>query len=96
MQKTFLLEKTRITKDSVLIDALFGTGLNAAIRKIPASVVKWINEANAYVVSVDIPSGVHCDSGRVLGVAVKANITVTFCMRKIAHILKAARDIAAK
>jgi NAD(P)H-hydrate epimerase len=90
--ETFLLEKTRITKDSVLIDALFGTGLNAAIRKIPASVVKWINEANAYVVSVDIPSGVHCDSGRVLGVAVKANITVTFCMRKIAHILKAARE----
>ncbi|NCB73789.1 MAG: NAD(P)H-hydrate dehydratase [Clostridia bacterium] len=69
----------------VIIDALFGIGLNGELRGNALAAVKLINEANIPVVSADIPSGVEADTGRILGDAVKADITVTFTMGKIGH-----------
>ena len=75
------------TADSagVIIDAVFGIGLNSELRGEALAAVELINEAKAPVVSADIPSGVEADTGRILGAAVRADLTVTFSMAKIGH-----------
>ena len=69
----------------VIIDALFGIGLNSELHGKGRAAVKIINEAKAPVVSADIASGVEADTGRILGDAVRADITVTFSMAKVGH-----------
>ncbi len=77
------LEQTSYAMDaSVIVDALFGVGLNAPLREPGASAVKLINLSGAKVISADVPSGVEADTGRVLGDAVRADVTVTFSMAK--------------
>jgi NAD(P)H-hydrate epimerase len=66
----------------VIVDALFGVGLNSPLREPGASAVKRINLSPAWTVSADIPSGVEADTGRVLGDAVQADVTVTFSLAK--------------
>jgi NAD(P)H-hydrate epimerase len=63
---------------SVVIDALFGTGLRRSIDGRFARAIEAINAANVPVVSLDLPSGLDADTGRVLGVAVHADLCVTF------------------
>jgi NAD(P)H-hydrate epimerase len=76
----------------VVIDALFGIGLN---KSLPDEIVKLITTINAHkldVVSVDIPSGVMPDSGRIAGAALQAASTVTFIAHKFAQVLMPARE----
>lgn len=65
----------------VAIDALFGIGLNSELRSDAAEAVKMMKCAQ-WIVSADIPSGVHADTGKVFGHAVKADLTVTFSAGK--------------
>ncbi len=67
----------------LLVDALFGTGLSSAIRGHHARAVDWINTRGRPVTAVDIPSGVDATSGRILGRAVRADLTVTFGAAKV-------------
>lgn len=67
----------------VIVDCLFGTGLHREVKGEYAKLIEAINHSNAYVVSIDIPSGIDCDSGKVLGCAVKADITYTMQCGKI-------------
>ncbi|WP_404398288.1 NAD(P)H-hydrate dehydratase [Idiomarina loihiensis] len=60
----------------VLVDALFGVGLNRALEGDPVSWVQRVNGSSAPVVSVDVPSGVDADTGHVPGAAVRAHLTV--------------------
>ena len=69
----------------LLVDAIFGIGLNADIRGSALTAIAWMNEAKAPVVAADIPSGVETDTGRVLGCAVQAAVTVTFTLPKLGH-----------
>ena len=69
----------------VIIDALFGTGLSREIMDMNLVAVRLINSSSAPVVSVDIASGVEADTGRILGEAVKADVTVTFTLAKVGH-----------
>lgn len=62
----------------VLVDALFGTGLDRDVAGLYAAVIGGINRCRAGVLALDIPSGLHADTGAVLGCAVKADLTVTF------------------
>lgn len=62
----------------VLVDALLGTGLKGPPRPPILQLVRKINDANAFCVAVDVPTGVNSDSGDVPSEAVKANLTVTF------------------
>ena len=62
----------------VVIDALFGSGLNKPITGNYAQAIQRINNSQANVVAVDIPSGLNADSGNIMGCAVKADCTVTF------------------
>lgn len=66
----------------LLVDAIFGTGLKGALTNGFDLIVKKINSLGKRVVAVDIPSGLDCDTGKPLGDAVKASITVTFAAAK--------------
>ena len=71
----------------VVIDGIFGTGLSRAPEGEFAAAIDWINRSGAKVYSVDIPSGVDGATGRVLGCAVRADVTVTFQWAKYGHFL---------
>jgi NAD(P)H-hydrate epimerase len=66
----------------VVVDALFGIGLNTELRGGVLDAVRLINGSPAPVVAADIPSGVEADTGRILGDAVSADVTVTFSFAK--------------
>lgn len=72
-------------KFDIIVDCLFGTGLNREITGRYKTAVEKINESGAFVVSCDIPSGINGDSGKVMGVAVKANLTVAIQEYKTGH-----------
>ena len=65
----------------VAIDALFGVGLNSDLRPDAAEAVGLMRQSG-WVVSADVPSGIHADTGDVMGTAVKADVTVTFSRGK--------------
>jgi NAD(P)H-hydrate epimerase len=73
---------------SVVIDAIIGIGLSSKLKGEASNAVSLINSSQALVISADIPSGVHADTGAVLGDAVKADITVTFSMAKPGHFVE--------
>lgn len=66
----------------LVVDAMFGTGLDREITGDAADVVSFINRGSWPVLSVDVPSGLDCDTGRPLGVTVRADMTVTFVGQK--------------
>lgn len=67
---------------SLLVEGLFGTGLDRPIEGAYADVVRRIDAAEAPLVSLDLPSGIDADTGQVLGVAPHAELTVTFGAHK--------------
>lgn len=71
---------------AVIVDALFGIGLARTLTGQHQEAVRAINRAKAdgaYVLSVDIPSGISADTGEELGTAIQANTTVTFAYNKL-------------
>lgn len=69
----------------ILVDAIFGIGLNKEVQGDAAEAIAWINEGTGLAVSADIASGIEADTGRVLGSAVKAAVTVAFTYPKAGH-----------
>ena len=66
----------------VIVDALFGIGINRNITGVWEQIINQINNSNIPIFAVDIPSGLDPDTGKVLGVAVKARVTMTFIALK--------------
>jgi NAD(P)H-hydrate epimerase len=79
--------RKRLDRAGVVVDALLGTGLNAPVDGTMGAVVGAINDASRPVVAVDLPSGLSADTGRALGVAVRADCTVTFGLAKIGQVV---------
>jgi NAD(P)H-hydrate epimerase len=67
----------------LLIDALLGTGLTGEVREPYKILIQGLNASGVPILSVDIPSGLDCDGGHVLGAAVRATRTVTFILPKV-------------
>ncbi|HWT68189.1 MAG TPA: NAD(P)H-hydrate dehydratase [Pseudomonas sp.] len=67
----------------LVLDALLGIGLSGDVREPYASVIAAINASGLPVAAVDIPSGLCADTGRILGCAVRADLTVTFIGLKL-------------
>jgi ADP-dependent NAD(P)H-hydrate dehydratase / NAD(P)H-hydrate epimerase len=82
----------------IIVDAIFGVGLAKPIGPDFSAVVEWINKAaaKAFVVSVDIPSGLAADSSRIQGPVVDARLTVTFTAPKPALVLHPACERAGR
>ncbi|WP_426442795.1 NAD(P)H-hydrate dehydratase [Bradyrhizobium genosp. P] len=74
-------------KPALIIDALFGAGLNRAVKGDPLEIIAAVNANGAPVLAVDLPSGINGSSGAVMGAAVQATETVTFFRKKPAHLL---------
>ena len=72
------LAKNKIFDADIIIDGIFGTGIKGEIREPYSSAIDLINTSNAYVIAVDIPSGLDPNDGTFREKCVKANATVTF------------------
>lgn len=86
------VQKRLLSKATVLVDAIFGTGLTSPARGLYAAVIQDINKSKAYKVAVDIPSGLSTDTFAIIGPCVRADLTVTLAAAKIAHVLPPAED----
>lgn len=71
-----------IQKSDIIVDAIFGIGLNREILDPFRSVIEAINKGGKKVISVDTPSGLDGTSGKIYGICVKADVTVTFSFAK--------------
>ncbi len=65
-------------QSDVIVDAIFGTGLDREIEGKVKEVVDTINSLSTPVLSIDIPSGLHANTGNIMNVAIKANVSTTF------------------
>lgn len=66
----------------VVVDALFGIGLDRPVLGTVATVIKSLNESGKDILALDIPSGLEANTGRILGIAVRATHTITFIAPK--------------
>ncbi len=81
-------EKKQQKQSRAIMDAVFGVGLSRDVEGTYAQVLDWINEAETeWVLAVDMPSGIHSDTGAIMGTAVKADVTVTFGYEKMGSAL---------
>jgi len=86
--------RTLLGNSQLIVDALLGTGLSAPVTGPYRTAIEAINDSGVSVTSVDLPSGIHADTGAVLGAAVRATLTVTFAQPKLGLYLGAGIDHA--
>lgn len=81
-------KQRRLLKDcDFIIDGLLGTGLSSSVRGFYARVIEDLNRAEKSVTAIDVPSGLNSDTGQVMGVAVRADLTVTFGFPKVGQLV---------
>lgn len=86
-----------VLKDaSLIVDALFGIGIDRPVEGNYATAIEAINNSDAVVVAVDMPSGINTDTGEVMGVAVNATATVTFAVNKVGLTKSAGKKYAGR
>jgi hydroxyethylthiazole kinase-like uncharacterized protein yjeF len=88
--------RTSLAQSDLIVDALLGTGLSASVSAPYRTAIEAINEASVPVVAVDLPSGIHADTGAVMGAAVRADMTVTFGLPKLGLYTGAGLDHAGR
>ena len=70
-------------KPDLIIDALFGTGLNGTLKGDMLNLINWINQKKTKIISVDIPSGLNSNSGTLNPISIMADDTITFGSPKL-------------
>ncbi|MBQ8279357.1 MAG: NAD(P)H-hydrate dehydratase [Roseburia sp.] len=80
---TILKEIPANKQYQMVIDAVFGVGLTRNVEGVYKTVIEDMNRVAAYKVAIDIPSGISADNGAILGVAFKADMTITFAFDKV-------------
>ena len=86
--------KSIILEADIIIDAIFGTGIKGLPRKLHSNAISLINDSKAYILSVDVPSGLDPLTGEVNNISVIANETITFHRFKIGLLKR--KDITGK
>ena len=89
-EKALAAHRNAILHCDLLIDAILGTGLQAEVKGLYAAAIRLLNEVadqrGIPVVAVDVPSGLHSDTGQVMGESVAADVTATFGLAKVGQI----------
>ena len=85
-----------VIEADIIIDAIFGVGLSREVNGVYLNLISEINKMKNIIYSVDIPSGVSADTGKIMGKAVKANYTVTFGSHKVGTVLYPGADYCGK
>jgi ADP-dependent NAD(P)H-hydrate dehydratase / NAD(P)H-hydrate epimerase len=86
--ESFTAQRHRMRHMHYWIDAIFGTGLNADVRGYYKEMIEFINLSGRPVFSVDVPSGLHADTGQPCGACIRASATATFGFAKIGHLIQ--------
>ena len=76
-------EDLYIPKNSVIIDCLFGIGINRDLKGFYKKIIKKVNNSKQHIISIDIPSGINGNNGKIMGEAIKADSTYTLHAKKI-------------
>jgi len=90
--KDYQKVKRDLEKFDLLIDGIFGTGLDAEVRGYYREVIDHLNTLQKPIVAVDIPSGLDANTGKPLGTAIRASLTVTFGLPKVGHLISPGPD----
>jgi hydroxyethylthiazole kinase-like uncharacterized protein yjeF len=88
------LHSSEIRASTLIVDALFGTGLNAPLSGLLDTVVADVNSMGVPIVSIDLPSGMSADTLEVVGPCIQASLTVTLAAPKLSLVLPPARSLA--
>jgi hydroxyethylthiazole kinase-like uncharacterized protein yjeF len=88
--------RIQVNHCAAIIDAILGTGLTRNVAGLYRDVIELINASGKPVFSVDIPSGVHGDTGEIMGVAIKARATVALGLPKIGNLLYPGFELCGK
>ena len=89
-----IIEEATYNNYSIIVDAIFGVGLKREITGRYQEIISEINQSNAFIIAIDLPSGVNADDGTIMNIAVRANLTVTFGYEKIGLIRYPGADYA--
>ena len=85
-----------IPKNSIIIDCIFGIGLKRKVKGIYKKIIKKVNSSKQHVISIDIPSGINGNSGKIMGEAIKADNTYTLHAKKIGLTVNAGMKYSGK
>jgi len=88
--------RTDLAHSHYIVDAILGTGLNSPVRGYYAGVIEDINKSGKPVMAIDIPSGLNADNGAIMGVAVRASLTVTFGLAKVGQVIFPGCDLVGR
>ena len=88
--------KLEIYKNSIIVDCLFGIGLNRKINGIYKKIIKKVNKSKQYIISIDIPSGINGNTGEKMGEAIKANLTYALHAKKDGHTIGMGKKYSGK
>lgn len=77
-----ILSSFELQRYDLIVDGLFGTGLDRVITGEYVNLIQQVNDSCAYKLAIDIPSGVHADTGNILGTAIQADLVVSFQFAK--------------
>jgi ADP-dependent NAD(P)H-hydrate dehydratase / NAD(P)H-hydrate epimerase len=80
-------EPGKLNGAAVVIDALFGAGLDRPVEGVARAMIEAMNAQQAPIIAVDLPSGINGTTGAVMGTAVRATQSVTFFRKKPGHLL---------
>jgi len=90
--KDYIKVKRDLEKFDILVDGIFGTGLDAEVRGYYREVIDHLNTLQRPIVAIDIPSGLDANTGKPLGTAIRASLTITFGLPKIGLLIPPGLD----
>jgi len=85
-EKAFEKYRPEMAQKQIWVDAILGTGLNSEVKGYLQSVIAFVNSLQRPVLAVDIPSGLHADTGKPCGICIKAALTATFAFAKTGQV----------
>ena len=83
-------------KKCIIIDCLFGIGINRKIKGIYKKIINKVNKSKQKVISIDIASGINGNNGKIMGIAIKANSTYTLHAKKIGQTINPGKRYSGK